>query len=160
MFHIYITNRLGDVRPGSLGRIVAGYEAQIVDAEGREVPMGKMGTLKVKGDSAALCYWQAHEKSKATFAGDWCTTGDQFHVDEAGYYWYHGRTDDMLKVSGVYVAPVEIESCLLEHEAVLECVVVGHVAGAGLIKPKALVVVRPPHSGDIELEQTLNELLK
>ena len=160
MFHIYITNRLGDVRPGSLGRIVAGYEAQIVDAEGREVPMGKMGTLKVKGDSAALCYWQAHEKSKATFAGDWCTTGDQFHVDEAGYYWYHGRTDDMLKVSGVYVAPVEIESCLLEHEAVLECVVVGHDAGAGLIKPKAFVVVRPPHSGDIELEQTLKEFVK
>jgi benzoate-CoA ligase family protein len=160
MFHIYITNRLGDVKPGSLGRIVAGYEAQIVDAEGREVATGEMGTLKVKGDSAALCYWQAHEKSKATFAGDWCMTGDQFHVDEAGYYWYHGRTDDMLKVSGVYVAPVEIESCLLEHEAVLECAVVGHDAGDGLVKPKAFVVTRAPHNGDARLAQALKEFVK
>src|SRR5207248_7572092 len=160
MFHIYITNRPGDVRPGSLGRIVAGYEAQIVDAAGREVPMGKMGTLKVKGDSAALCYWQAHEKSKATFAGDWCATGDQFHVDGESYYWYHGRTDDMLKVSGVYVAPVEIESCLLEHEAVEECAVIGHDAGDGLIKPKAFVVVRAPHNSDTELAQALKEFVK
>ncbi|HYX41897.1 MAG TPA: benzoate-CoA ligase family protein, partial [Pyrinomonadaceae bacterium] len=138
----------------------AGYEAQIVDAAGREVATGEIGTLKIKGDSAALCYWQAHEKSKATFAGDWCTTGDQFHLDEAGYYWYHGRTDDMLKVSGVYVAPVEIESCLLEHEAVLECAVVGHDAGDGLIKPKAFVVVRPPHNSDTELAQALKEFVK
>src|SRR5205085_2648117 len=112
MFHIYITNRPGDIKPGSLGRIVNGYEAKIVDAEGNEVATGEMGTLRIKGDSAALCYWNAHEKSKQTFAGDWCTTGDQFHVDEDGYYWYHGRTDDMLKVSGVYVAPAEIENCL------------------------------------------------
>ncbi len=120
MFHIYITNRLGDVKPGSLGRVVEGYEAEVVDARGVRVAAGEMGTLRVKGDSAALCYWQAHEKSKATFAGDWCTTGDQFHVDEEGYYWYHGRTDDMLKVSGIYVAPAEIENCLLGHDAVLE----------------------------------------
>ena len=160
MFHIYITNRLGDVRPGSLGRIVAGYEAEIVDAEGRPVPTGEMGTLRVKGDSAALCYWQAHEKSKATFAGDWCTTGDQFHVDEAGYYFYHGRTDDMLKVSGVYVAPVEIEACLLAHEAVAECAVVGHDPGDGLIKPKAFVVPRAPHEPNEELAAALKEFVK
>jgi benzoate-CoA ligase len=126
MFHIYITNRPGDVKPGSLGRIVEGYEAKIDDDEGAQVAVGEMGTLKIKGDSAALCYWNAHEKSKETFAGDWCTTGDQFHVDENGYYWYHGRTDEMLKVSGVFVAPAEIENCLLQHEAVLECAVVGH----------------------------------
>jgi benzoate-CoA ligase len=160
MFHIYITNRMGDVRPGSLGRIVAGYEAEIVDAKGRPVPTGEMGTLRIKGDSVALCYWQAHEKSKATFAGDWCTTGDQFHVDDAGYYYYHGRTDDMLKVSGVYVAPVEIEACLLQHEAVAECAVVGHDAGDGLIKPKAFIVVRPPHPGEEALAQTLKEFVK
>jgi len=141
MFHIYITNRPGDVKPGSLGRIVDGYEAKIVDADSNEVATGEMGTLKIKGDSAALCYWNAHEKSKETFAGDWCTTGDQFHVDADGYYWYHGRTDDMLKVSGVFVAPAEIENCLLQHEAVLECAVVGHEA-EGLVKPKAFVVVR------------------
>src|ERR1051325_5390267 len=131
MFHIYITNRPGDIKPGSLGRIVEGYEAKIVDADNNEVPTGEMGTLRIKGDSAALCYWNAHEKSKETFAGDWCTTGDQFHVDADGYYWYHGRTDDMLKVSGVFVAPAEIENCLLQHEAVLECAVVGHESGQG-----------------------------
>ena len=154
MFHIYITNRPGDIKPGSLGRIVSGYEAKIVDAEGNEVVTGEMGTLKIKGDSAALCYWNAHEKSKETFAGDWCTTGDQFHVDENGYYWYHGRTDDMLKVSGVFVAPAEIENCLLQHEAVLECAVVGHEAD-GLVKPKAFVVLREGfESGDQLAEES------
>ncbi|HYY56597.1 MAG TPA: benzoate-CoA ligase family protein, partial [Pyrinomonadaceae bacterium] len=143
MFHIYITNRPGDVMPGSLGRVVEGYEARIVDAGGSEVATGEVGTLRVKGDSAALCYWQAHEKSKETFASDWCTTGDQFHVDAGGYYWYHGRTDDMLKVSGVFVAPAEIENCLLQHEAVVEAAVVGHDDGTGLVKPKAFVVARP-----------------
>src|SRR3989475_397189 len=142
MFHIYITNRPGDVKPGSLGRIVDGYEAKIIDAEGAEVGMGEMGTLRIKGDSAALCYWNAHEKSKETFAGDWCTTGDQFHLEADGYYWYHGRTDDMLKVGGVFVAPSEIENCLLQHEAVLECAVVGHEGGDGLVKPKAFIVAR------------------
>ena len=142
MFHIYITNRPGDVKPGSLGKVVEGYEAKIVDAEGSEVATGEMGTLKIKGDSAALCYWNAHEKSKETFAGDWCTTGDQFHVDDEGYYWYHGRTDDMLKVSGIFVAPAEIENCLLQHEAVLECAVIGYDSGDGLVKPKAFVVLR------------------
>ena len=145
MFHIYITNRPGDVKPGSLGRIVSGYEAKIVDATGNEVSPNEMGTLRIQGDSAALCYWNAHEKSKETFAGDWCTTGDQFHVDEEGYYWYHGRTDDMLKVSGIFVAPAEIENCLLQHEAVLECAVVGNDAGDGLVKPKAFVVLREEH---------------
>ena len=142
MFHIYITNRPGDVKPGSLGRLVEGYEARIVDAAGKEVSTNEMGTLKIKGDSAALCYWNAHEKSKETFAGDWCTTGDQFHVDDDGYYWYHGRTDDMLKVSGIFVAPAEIENCLLQHEAVLECAVVGNDSGDGLVKPKAFIVLR------------------
>jgi len=160
MFHIYITNRLGDVKPGSLGRIVEGYEALIIDAKGREVPTGEMGTLKIKGDSAALCYWQAHEKSKETFAGDWCTTGDQFHVDAEGYYWYHGRTDDMLKVSGVYVAPIEIENCLLQHEAVAECAVIGHDACDGLIKPKAFVVPRAGFTPGDELAETLKAFVK
>jgi benzoate-CoA ligase family protein len=145
MFHIYITNRPGDVKPGALGRIVEGYEARIVDAQGNELPTEEMGTLRIKGDSAALCYWNAHEKSKETFAGDWCTSGDQFHLDADGYYWYHGRTDDMLKVSGVFVAPAEIENCLLQHEAVLECAVVGHDGGDGLVKPKAFVVLREGH---------------
>ena len=160
MFHIYITNRPGDVKPGSLGRVVEGYEARIVDAEGKEVPTGEMGTLRIKGDSAALCYWNAHEKSKETFAGDWCTTGDQFHVDAEGYYWYHGRTDDMLKVSGVFVAPAEIENCLLQHEAVLEAAVVGHDAGDHLVKPKAFIVLREGHKASDELAEGLKEFVK
>src|SRR5678815_3687924 len=159
MFHIYITNRPGDIKPGSLGRIVSGYEARIVDAEDSEVATGEMGTLKIKGDSAALCYWNAHEKSKDTFAGDWCTTGDQFHVDEDGYYWYHGRTDDMLKVSGVFVAPAEIENCLLQHEAVLECAVVGHES-EGLVKPKAFVVVREGFIAADPLAEEIKQFVK
>ncbi|HEV2834356.1 MAG TPA: benzoate-CoA ligase family protein [Pyrinomonadaceae bacterium] len=160
MFHIYITNRPGDIKPGSLGRIVEGYEAKVVDADGNEVPVGEMGTLRIKGDSAALCYWNAHEKSKETFAGDWCTTGDQFHVDAEGYYWYHGRTDDMLKVSGVYVAPAEIENCLLQHEAILECAVVGHEAEAGLVKPKAFVVLREGFAGGDQLADDIKQFVK
>jgi benzoate-CoA ligase len=159
MFHIYITNRTGDIKPGSLGRIVEGYEAKIVDADGKEVRTGEMGTLRIKGDSAALCYWNAHEKSKETFAGDWCTSGDQFHVDENGYYWYHGRTDDMLKVSGVYVAPAEIENCLLQHEAVLECAVVGHEAD-GLVKPKAFVVLREGFASGDALADNIKKFVK
>ena len=160
MFHIYITNRPGDVKPGSLGRIVEGYEAKIVDGEDKELPTGEMGTLKIKGDSAALCYWNAHEKSKETFAGDWCTSGDQFHADADGYYWYYGRTDDMLKVSGVFVAPAEIENCLLQHEAVAECAVIGHDAGDGLIKPKAFVVARAGHEPNQALADQIKEFVK
>jgi benzoate-CoA ligase family protein len=159
MFHIYITNRPGDIKPGSLGRIVEGYEAKIVDAGNNEVATGEMGTLKIKGDSAALCYWNAHEKSKETFAGDWCTTGDQFHVDEDGYYWYHGRTDDMLKVSGVFVAPAEIENCLLQHDAVLECAVVGHES-EGLVKPKAFVVLREGFAAEEQLADRIKQFVK
>lgn len=163
MFHIYITNRPGDVKPGSLGRVVDGYEARIVAADGHEVAAGEMGTLKIKGDSAALCYWNAHEKSKETFAGDWCTTGDQFHVDEDGYYWYHGRTDDMLKVSGIFVAPAEIENCLLQHEAVLECAVIGHDDGDGLVKPKAFIVLKdqsPQSNFQSRLAEELRDYVK
>src|SRR2546425_2762295 len=160
MFHIYISNRPGDVKSGSLGKVVNGYEAKIVDAEGKTVPTGAMGTLKIKGDSAALCYWNAHEKSKETFAGDWCTTGDQFHLDEQGYYWYHGRTDDMLKVSGVFVAPAEIENCLLQHTAVLECAVIGHDDGDGLVKPKAFIVIREEHERSDQLADEIKEFVK
>jgi benzoate-CoA ligase len=160
MFHIYITNRPGEVKPGSLGKIVEGYEAKITDAAGQEVPTGEMGTLRIKGDSAALCYWNAHEISKATFAGDWCTTGDQFHVDAEGYYWYHGRTDEMLKVGGIFVAPAEIENCLLQHEAVLECAVVAHDEGDGLVKPKAFIVAREGAAADEALAEEIRQFVK
>lgn len=160
MFHIYISNRPGDVKPGSLGRIVNDYEASVVGPDGSPVPTGEMGTLRVRGDSAALCYWNAHEESKKTFAGDWCTTGDQFHVDERGYYWYHGRADDMLKVSGVYVAPTEIENCLLQCESVAECAVIGHDDGDGLIKPKAFIVLREGQKASDEMATEIKEFVK
>src|SRR5215471_5237464 len=160
MFHIYITNYPGDVKVGSLGRIVPGYEASIVDAEGRKVPDGEMGTLRIKGDSAALCYWNAHETSKATFAGDWCTTGDQFRVDERGYYWYCGRTDEMLKVGGVYVSPNEVENCLLQHAAVRECAVIGTSDEQKLIKPKAFVVLADGFAASEELVAELKDYVK
>jgi len=160
MFHIYITNYPGDVRLGSLGRIVPGYDAMIVDAEGRKVPDGEMGTLRIKGDSAALCYWNAHESSKATFAGDWCTTGDQFRVDEKGYYWYCGRTDEMLKVGGIFVSPTEIENCLQEHDAVRECAVVGASGEQKLTKPKAFVVLADGYTATEDLAAELKEYVK
>ena len=160
MFHIYITNRPDDVKPGSLGRIVEGYEASIVDGDGNQLPTGEMGTLKIKGDTAALCYWNAHEKSKETFAADWCTTGDQFHVDANGYYWYHGRTDDMLKVGGIFVAPAEIENCLLQHPAVIECAVIGQESTEGLVKPKAFVVLREGYEATDNTANDLKEFVK
>jgi benzoate-CoA ligase len=142
MFHIYISNRIGDVKPGSLGRIVPGYEARIVDTEGRECKPGEVGRLHVKGDSAGLMYFGAHEKSKETFAGDWCFTSDLFRVDENGYYWYEGRVDDLLKVGGIFVSPIEVENCLLKHPAVVEAAVTGYTDEQGLTKPRALVVLR------------------
>lgn len=143
LFHIYISNYPDDVKPGSLGKLVPGYDTRIINAEGQTVPCGEMGTLQIKGDSAAICYWQAHEKSKATFAGDWVTSSDQFRQDEEGYFWYCGRTDDMLKVGGVFVSPGEIENCLLQHEAVAECAVIGVADEQNLIKSKAFIVLKP-----------------
>jgi benzoate-CoA ligase family protein len=142
MFHIYISNAPGDVTPGSLGRIVPGYEARIVDADGRDCADGDAGTLWIKGESAAILYWQAHEKSKEVLRGDWVVTGDHLRRDRDGRYWYEGRTDDMLKVGGIFVSPFEVENCLLQHPLVAECAVIGYKDDEGLIKPKAFVVCR------------------
>jgi benzoate-CoA ligase len=142
LFHIYITNRPGESRPGSLGRIVPGYEAKIVGADGNVVPTGEIGTLWVKGDSAAICYWQAHEKSKEVLRGDWVVSGDLFRQDAEGYFYYAGRADDMLKVGGIFVSPMEVESCLLRHPHVLEAAVIGYEDDDGLVKPLAYVVVK------------------
>ncbi len=120
MFHIYITNRLGDVKLGSLGRIVEGYEAKIVGAHGGEVGDGEIGRLWVRGDSAALCYWGDQDKSRATFKADWCVSADLFRRDGDGYFFYAGRADDMLKVRGMFVSPLEIENCLATHPSVKE----------------------------------------
>lgn len=160
MFHIYISNRPGEVRPGSLGKLVPGYEARVVGPGGDEAPPGEPGTLHVKGDSAAVGYWLDHEKSKATFAGDWCVTGDQFRVDPDGYFFYAGRADDMLKVSGLFVSPLEIENLLLQHPAVADVCVVGADDGSGLTKPKAYVVVAAGAEAGPELAAALQRHVK
>lgn len=147
MFHIYATNRPGDVRPGSLGRVVDGYELRVLpqDAEGpgaAPLPPGEIGVLWVKGDSVAMGYHQDRDKSWQTFHGHWCCTGDLFRVDERGYLWFAGRADDLLKVSGLWVSPVEVEECLMQHPDVVLAAVIGAM-DEGLIKPKAYVVPRP-----------------
>ena len=159
MFHIYISNALGDVVPGSLGRLVPGYEARIVDGEGKDVAPGEAGTLWVKGESAAILYWQAHEKSKEILRGDWVVTGDHMRQDAQGCFWYEGRTDDMLKVGGIFVSPYEVENCLLQHPRVAECAVIGYKDADGLIKPKAYVVPRDA-PGDGGLARELQEFVK
>jgi benzoate-CoA ligase len=159
MFHIYISNSPGQVVPGSLGRLVPGYEARIVGPDGGDVPDGEAGTLWVKGESAAVMYWQAHEKSKEVLRGDWVVTGDHMRRDQGGLFWYEGRTDDMLKVSGMFVSPYEVENCLLQHSRVAECAVIGYKDRDGLIKPKAYVVCREG-AGDETLARELQDFVK
>ncbi|MBK8237182.1 MAG: benzoate-CoA ligase family protein [Deltaproteobacteria bacterium] len=139
MFHVYITNRPGDVKAGSLGRIVEGYRHRLVDDDNREVPAGEIGTLVIAGPSAGAGYWRMRDKSRETFWGDAVKGGDKFMVDADGYFWYCGRGDDMLKCSGVYVSPVEVENCLMGHTAVREAGVVGYRDEAGLEKAMAFV---------------------
>ncbi|MHB8417698.1 MAG: benzoate-CoA ligase family protein [Myxococcales bacterium] len=142
MFHVFVSNRIGAAVPGSLGQAVPGYEVELRDDEGREVPDGEIGTLWVRGGSIAMGYWNRREQSHATFRGDWCVTADKFVRDGDGCYWYRGRADDLLKVGGRFVAPLEIENCLLGHPAVLECAVTGYEDAEGLVKPRAFVVAR------------------
>ena len=157
MFHIYITNRLGDVKLGSLGRIVEGYEARLVNPEGDDVPNGEHGRLWVRGRSAALGYFGDQNKTRATFKADWCVTADLMRKDDDGYYYYAGRADDMLKVRGQFVSPLEIEDCLATHPAVRECAVVGVPDDAGLTIPKAFVVVRDGHEAGTALSSELQD---
>ncbi len=146
MFHIYASNRPGDIKPGSLGRAVDGYEIRILPTEamaagGAEVPRGDVGVMWVRGDSVAMGYHGDRDKSWETFHGAWCRTGDLFRMDEAGYLWFCGRADSLFKVGGVFVAPLEIEECLMEHDAVALAAVIP-AEEAGLVKPKAFVALR------------------
>jgi benzoate-CoA ligase family protein len=154
-FHIFISNRPGDIRPGSSGKPFEGYELKIVDESGADVKRGEIGNLLVKSETAALFYLHQYERSRKTFQGEWLFTGDKYFVDEEGYYWHAGRSDDMLKAGGIWVSPVEVESTLLSHPAVLECAVVGHPDSANLIKPKAFVVLKEGRAGSDELAKEL-----
>jgi acyl-coenzyme A synthetase/AMP-(fatty) acid ligase len=160
MFHIYITNKPGDVVPGSLGTLVPGYDARIVGEDGRALGPGEVGTLWIKGDSAMVGYWQEHEKSKAAVKGEWCVSADQFRRDEAGRFWYAGRADDLLKVGGIFVSPLEIEDCLLAHPAVSECCVCGYREAGDLVKAVAFVVPRHASAAGPALAEEIRAFAK
>jgi benzoate-CoA ligase len=160
ILHIFISNRPGRAKPGSTGEIVQGYEAQILDDEGKELPVGEIGTLMIKGDSIANGYWNKHEQTKKTFRGEWINTHDKFSVDEDGYFWYAGRTDDMIRVSGQAVWPADVESVLLGHPAVLESGVVGVADADGLTRVRAYVTVKDGYDVSPQLAGELQDFVK
>lgn len=143
MWHVFVSNRPGDVKPGTLGKVVPGFEVRACDEGGTPVPDGEVGALWVRGGSRAIGYWQHQEKSEQAFRGEWYVSGDMIRCDEDGYITYCGRGDDMLKVGGKWLSPGEVEGCLMRHPHVRECAVVGMTDEQGLTKPCAHVVVRP-----------------
>jgi benzoate-CoA ligase len=150
MLHIFLSNRPGEVHYGSSGRAVDGYRLQLLGEDGRPTPPGEVGDLLVAGPSAALLYWGQRARSLATFQGEWTRTGDKYSVDADGLYTYAGRSDDMLKVSGVYVSPFEVEATLMQHPSVLECAVIGTPDADGLTRTKAFVVLKPGAQVDVD----------
>src|SRR6195256_2513684 len=159
MLHIYCSNRLDDVGPGPRGQPVPGFDLKVLDDASNAVPTGEAGDLYVKGDSALALYWAQHEKSKRSVLGEWFFTGDRYRVDDDGYYWYEGRSDDMIKVSGLWVSPIEIESVLMEHAAVAESAVVG-ISVEGFTRIKAFVITKGEAAGNEALVAELQEHCK
>ncbi len=155
MLHIFISNRPDDIRYGSSGKPVPGYDARVVDEHDRPVPHGETGELVVRGDSAADGYWNQRAKTRRTFQGEWTYTGDTYTRDADGYFRFQGRSDEMLKVSGVWVSPFEVEEALISHAAVLEAAVIGRRDRDGLVKPKAFVIL---HQGERDAEALIVEL--
>ena len=153
--HTFISNRPGAIRPGSSGCVVHGYDAKLIDESGVPVPQGEIGNLWIAGDSVCAAYWNQHEKTKDTIHGPWLRTGDKYTQDADGYYWYAGRSDDMLKVGGLWVSPIEVEHALVQHAAVLECAVVAREDHDTLVKPAAFVVVRSGHEATPALANDL-----
>ncbi|HSB55279.1 MAG TPA: benzoate-CoA ligase family protein [Gemmatimonadales bacterium] len=147
MWHIFLSNRVGRVRRGTLGEVVPGFEIRVIDEEGRELPNGEMGLLSVRGGSRALGYWQQHEKSQLAFRGEWVVSGDLVCRDSDGYFTYGGRADELLKVSGKWLSATEVEGCLLQHPLVSQVAVVGVTDAAGLVKPHAYVIPRERRDG-------------
>jgi benzoate-CoA ligase len=160
MLHIFLSNRPGEVRYGTTGKPVPGYEIRLVGEDGGEAPVGEVGELQIRGPSAALGYWNAREKSRSTFVGEWTRAGDKYARDADGYYTYAGRSDDMLKVSGIYVSPFEVEAALLTHPAVLEAAVIGAADETDLVKPKAFVVLKPGIASSHDLDGALKQHVK
>jgi benzoate-CoA ligase len=155
MLHIFLSNRPGEVRYGSTGYPVPGYDIRIVGDDGQPLPADQVGELQVSGPTAAMGYWNNREKTRATFQGPWTRSGDKYSMDEGGCYTYAGRTDDMLKVSGIYVSPIEVEAALITHPAVLEAAVIGKTDDEQLVKPVAYIVLK---SGQQPSEALADEL--
>ena len=160
ILHIFISNRAGEIKPGSTGKLVPGYEALVADENGVAVAQGDIGNLLIKGESTTAYYWNKHEKTKDVIQGHWIHTGDKYYQDEEGYYWYCGRSDDMLKVGGQWVSPVEVENALIAHPAVLETAVVGEFDADELVKPKAYVVLREGQEPSEALAEELKAFVK
>jgi benzoate-CoA ligase family protein len=160
LLHMCLSNRPGAARPGSSGLPVPGYEMMIVDEAGAPVPRGEIGSLRVSGDSIMASYWNQPEKTRQVLHGDWLLTGDKYYQDPDGYFWYCGRSDDMLKVGGRWVSPVEVEAALIAHPAVLESAVVGHAAEDGLVKAKAFVVLKEGAQASADLAAELQSFVK
>jgi benzoate-CoA ligase family protein len=160
MLHIFLSNRQGDVRYGTTGKPVPGYEIRLVGDAGEVVKRGEMGELQVRGPTSAIMYWNNREQTRATFLGEWTRSGDKYIEDEDGYFVYCGRRDDMLKVSGMYVSPFEVEGALCTHPDVLEAAVVAWPDADELIKPKAFVVLKSPDKAGAALAAALQEHCK
>ena len=160
MFQTFLSNRPDALRYGTTGKPVPGYELRIVDDSGRDVAAGELGELAVRGPTAGEGYWNQRQKSRRTFAGEWTFTGDKYFCDADGYFHYCGRTDDMFKVSGMWVSPFEVEAALASHEAVLEAAVIGKEDADGLVKPKAFIVLRNGFAADERLIETLRVHVK
>ena len=160
MLHIFLSNRFGEVRYGASGHPVPGYQTMLLDETGGPVADGEIGELVVSGPTAADGYWNLREKSRRTFAGPWTYTGDKYRIGTDGFYYYCGRTDDMFKVSGIWVSPFEVEQALVSHAAVLEAAVVPKTDADGLIKPKAFVVLNAGQAFDQALLDALREHVK
>jgi benzoate-CoA ligase len=160
MLHIFLSNRPGQVRYGTTGWPVPGYDIELRDDDGQPVPDGDTGDLYIRGESAALMYWGNREKSRETFQGAWTKSGDKYVRNGDGSYTYSGRSDDMLKVSGIYVSPFEVEATLVQHPAVLEAAVIGMVDDEGLTKTKAFVVLKADQQvTDVELKAFVKDRL-
>ena len=160
MLHQYVCNSPGKVKYGTSGKPVLGYEVRLVDEHGKDVPDGEVGEMLVRGPSAAEGYWNQREKSRITFEGGWTRSGDKYTRDADGYFAYQGRTDDMFKVSGIWVSPFEVESALIGHDCVLEAAVVPKEDSDGLLKPKAFVVLKPGKTVANGLQDALKEHVK
>ncbi|WP_306301368.1 benzoate-CoA ligase family protein [Thalassobacillus sp. C254] len=158
--HIFLSNRMNEVQPGSTGKVVPGYEAKVINEEGKQLPPNEIGDLVIKGESITSGYWCNLSENHQKFQGEWMKTGDKYYQDEKGYFWYCGRSDDMLKVGGIWVSPIEIETSLLRREDIEEVAVIGEKNKENLVYPKAYIVLREKEKASEELKETLKLYVK